>query len=71
MRFHFCCWDRDCRREGAPPRIYLHTKRRMFWVDVPGWWKGITWNRRGELPELRWGRFWNPPGLGAHVKTRS
>ncbi|MGH3985863.1 MAG: hypothetical protein ACRDTZ_00905 [Pseudonocardiaceae bacterium] len=40
---HGCVWDRECRAEGAPPRISLlisyPTGRTVVLVDLPGYWR--------------------------------
>lgn len=50
---HGCVWDRECRSEGAPPRIALMAGRTMMFVDLPGYWREIF----NERPTWHWRPF--------------
>lgn len=63
---HFCVINRDCRREGAPPRIYLHNVGPfMVFVDLPGWWTTVNVDFR----PLK-SRQWHNPSFRAFRRTK-
>lgn len=59
---HCCAVDRDCRAEGAPARLYVHTRwgsliigaRSQLWLPGAGYtslWFPVVWH-----PKTRGGR---------------